>query len=717
MKERTRAKVVQRATRTSDVARARTLALAALGAAVGAGVALAAGTTPTGSERPLARPHANAKIACATCHDSPPASSATSTAASAVSNAAPQPGPVFAAAGACKTCHGPTQHASVRSAHRGLAGRGELTCATCHPAHEGAQGVTFGEGGSFVRWGAGAEVKGRGRVGGATAKTGATVPLVSLAACAKCHDPTSARDPIAACVPAEVRGLANAKANANGEADPEENAEARAALARTASLCFDEHRSVGSAEGRLVAWEAAREAATSSAWVGGARESGSPWTPLGGALAGAVALGVSAALVERRKRNKAPAPAAQAKAPAARQRLPVINPGTCLGCYACVDACPFDVLAIERYVAVVVRPDECCGVVLCEQVCPNGSLTITEGEPVLDRPAVDEHLESRDVPGLYLAGDLTGLPLIKNAINQGVRTIDRIASTLPRKRREPFDVVVVGAGPAGLSAALRAQERGLSCVVVEQATVAASVKSFPRDKIVYDPPLDLPVEGELWLKEATKEELVAQWTRIVRARAIDVREGRRVTDIARDPSAPEGAFVITTAKTDGAPEVYRASRAVLAIGRRGTPREIELAVEAGAEGRVSYALADARSFAGKRVVIAGLGDTAMEAAIAIARQPETSVTISYRGATFTRGKARNISEVRDLVAKGRLRILFETVPVAVTRTSITIAGVTPGKARRTLQAEGLLVLVGGLPSWDLLGRCGIRHPQALVPRA
>jgi thioredoxin reductase len=390
----------------------------------------------------------------------------------------------------------------------------------------------------------------------------------------------------------------------------------------------------------------------------------------------------------------------------------VIDPGTCLGCYACVDVCPFDVLTIERYVAVVARPDECCGVVVCEQVCPNGSLTITEGEPVLDRPSVDEHLESTDVPGLFLAGDLTGLPLIKNAINQGVRAVDRIAATLAKKRREPVDVVVIGAGPAGLSAALRAQERGLSCVVVEQATVAASVKSFPRDKIVYDPPLDLPLEGALWLKEATKEELVAQWTRIVRARAVDVREGRRVTSVERDASAD--AFVVTAAERDGAAETFRASRVVLAIGRRGSPRELELAVEPGAEGRVSYALADARSFAGKRVVIAGLGDAAMEAAIAIARQPETSVTLTHRGAAFTRGKARNIAEIKELVAKGRLRLLFETVPIAVTRSTVTVAGVTVGKGRRTLQADGLLVLIGGVASWDLLGRAGIRRPGAVV---
>src|SRR5690606_27486603 len=119
------------------------------------------------------------------------------------------------------------------------------------------------------------------------------------------------------------------------------------------------------------------------------------------------------------------------------RRLPVIDPTSCLGCYACVDACPFDVLAVERYVAVVARPDECCGVVVCEQVCPNGSLSIEEGAPVQDSPEVDEHLESADVPGIFVAGDLTGLPLIKNAINQGVRAVDRIASTSPRRSRLP----------------------------------------------------------------------------------------------------------------------------------------------------------------------------------------------------------------------------------------------------------------------------------------
>ena len=132
MKERPRAKALHRTTRTSDVTRVRTLALAALGAAVGAGTALAAGVTPSGSERPLARPHAREKIACAKCHEAPsPPSSASLSAAAAL--------PPFFAVGACKACHAGAQHTSARPAHRALAGRGELTCAMCHPAHEGAQ--------------------------------------------------------------------------------------------------------------------------------------------------------------------------------------------------------------------------------------------------------------------------------------------------------------------------------------------------------------------------------------------------------------------------------------------------------------------------------------------------------------------------------------------------------------------------------------------------
>lgn len=672
----TRAKAPPRAGKTSDVTRPRTLAIVAGGAAIGVVVAAYAAKTPAGTERPLARPHA--KVACAKCHEAPaPAASASSTPAAIAK---------FETAAACKSCHG-ASHASTRPAHRALAQKGELTCATCHPAHAGVQGVSFTPAGA-LRWGAGAE-EAVANTSGSAIKVGTNVPLVSLGVCAKCHDVGRASDPIAACVPGgKLAG------------DPK----------KVVSQCFDEHRALnvaGPTDGvckgqhdsdRFAAQDAARQIASTTRWIAPARAESPPWVPLGGAALGASMLGGLALVIERRRR-RAPAPTATPiTAPPARKMLPVVDPSTCLGCYACVDACPFDVLEIQKYVAVVARPEECCGVVLCEQVCPNGSLRIDEGDVVLDRPDVDENLESCDVPGLYVAGDLTGLPLIKNAINQGVRAVDRIAATLPRRRgKVDVDVIVIGAGPAGLSAGLRAKEKGLSCVVLEQATVAASVKGFPRDKIVHDPPLDLPVEGELWLREATKEELVAQWTRIVRARALDVREGHRVTTIAKDGDA----FVVTAGDT-----TFRGERVVIAIGRRGTPRKLDLAVDDGADDRVLYALADARSFEAKRVIIAGLGDAAMEAAIAITRQPGTNVTVVYRGSDFRRGKSKNVAEVKKLAADGKITIVFGAVPTTLSKTHVGLSN----KAR--LRADALLVLIGGVPSWDLLTRSGIVRPQS-----
>ncbi|MEZ4230150.1 MAG: NAD(P)-binding domain-containing protein [Polyangiaceae bacterium] len=679
-----RSRVARKAERTSDVLRFRGVLVGAVVCSVAALVAyFAGGGRVMSAPGPLSDSHVEAQVACASCHTEEDGS---------------------ASARACVGCHGP--HPSTRQGHLRLSQAGRMTCGTCHRAHGGGEIVELApDGVAWVRR-AGAEPM-KLQLAAIGGSKRLKVPTPPLARCASCHRTESKEDPVARCV-----------AWAGGKGG------------EPVSVCFDEHRvaaaagASGGAE-RDAAYEQARVAVASVA-PGSRRALDLTW--LGVSLAVVLGL-VSSALLRRQARREEPRGAKQpVLAPALVRRLPTIDESTCIGCNACVDACPYDVLQLERYVAKVVRPDDCCGLTLCEQRCPNGSLVVREGEPIFDRPLVSESLEALESAGVFLAGDVTGLPLIRNAINQGAQAMDAIAQSLTAAgpaaaRGDVLDVLIVGAGPAGLSAALAADEQRLDYLVVEQGSVAESIRSFPRGKLVFDQPLGVPKIGELWLEESSKEELLAKWRRIVREQRVRIDEGWRVVACQRvDGGPPLGLLEVTLQDADRHERRLLTRRVLLAVGRRGSPRKLPLELPDTTLDSVFYHLADARTFAGKRVLIVGLGDVAMETAIAIGRQPGTRVAISYRGETFRRGKRRNIQELERLVRGGRVELLWNSDV-----TSIAGSGhvgelgqglkvwLNEGGVERVLELDALFVMIGSVAPWRLLEGFGVRHGAALTP--
>jgi thioredoxin reductase len=707
--ERKRGRTLTRAEPTSDVTRFRgVLAAAVAGAAVAAATAIL--VPPTGghlSPGPLSRPHALAKLECGSCHaEGAPRQAGT--------------GAVVVASSVCTGCHG--AHPSTRPGHRRATETGAMRCATCHPIHRSDQGVVFPPSGPPIRFAPGVEKELALSGSSFVPARSATVALPTAGSCRACHDLGAPRDPIARCLLPGQEALGDARpvvcfdehqealpsSRGSRERPGNDDASRPRAGALAGGVCAGQHGA-----DRAAAWDAAREVAGAVPVLAGAGSGGAPWMWLGaGLLAAALAFAgvrTDRAFAARRRRKAAVLPADSMLRPAPRIRLPQIDPNTCLGCYACVDACPYDVLEVERYVAVVVRPEACCGLTLCEQRCPNGSLVITDGDAIGDRPRLSDDLESADAPGLYLAGDITGLPLIKNAIHQGAHAVTRIAASLRDAGKgahggEALDLIIVGAGPAGISAALRAKELGLRFEVIEQGDVAQSIQSFPRGKLVFDQPLELPVTGKLWLRESTKEELLSHWLRIVRQERLPIRADTRMTGLTRD--AGRELFTVTTEPREGGPATHRlARRVLLSIGQRGSPRRLPFELSQEVEARVHYHLADARSFEGQRVVVVGLGDVAMEAAIALGRQPGTEVTVVHRGEGFNRGKARNIAEVKRMRDAGRIAAHFRAEVAGLDAERMELR--TPEGTVR-VGYDAVLVLIGSIPPSSTLQAAGVR---------
>src|ERR1700682_5016651 len=396
-------------------------------------------------------------------------------------------------------------------------------------------------------------------------------------------------------------------------------------------------------------------------------------------------------LKEREARARAAAEKGKMYSSGPLAQHPHIDSGYCIGCSICTHVCPEgDVLAMLGGKAVIVNGHKCVGHSLCAEACPVGAITMVMASASMgaDMPTLTREFET-SVQNMFIVGELGGLALIKNAINQGRDCVDLITNRLKamgnaRSASDVCDVLVVGAGPGGISASLRAIENKLSYITVEQDEVGGTVAKYPRQKLVLTSPVNFPMHGKFTKMQISKEELLAFWAKLGERTDFKVRSGEKVEDIQK---GPDGIFTVTTAKGQ-----YRSHSVILALGRAGTPRK--LGVKGEELPKVMYRLIEADHYINKRILVVGGGDSAVEAAMGLAEQTGNKVTLSYRQDRFSRIKERNAQRMKECIQKGKLSVLFKSNPVEF-KTDVAILDV--GGQLQEIPNDFVWIFAGGTP--------------------
>ena len=375
---------------------------------------------------------------------------------------------------------------------------------------------------------------------------------------------------------------------------------------------------------------------------------------------------------------------------------PVINMGTCIKSGACVEACPEkDIIGIVNGMAALINAAECVGHGACFHACPVEAISLVIGTEKrgVDLPHVSENFET-NVHGVYIAGELGGMGLIKNSVEQGEQAVHSIARSLTKKGGDCYDLIIVGAGPAGISASLTAKKHGLNFLTLEQDSLGGTVFNFPRSKIVMTAPVDLPLYGKVKLFDTSKAELLALWNEALTKNNITIREHTKVEGVQFDGDQ----FRVLTSQGDE----FKTRRILLAIGRRGSPRKLGVSGE-GLE-NVAYRLLEPENIRDKRVVVVGGGDSAIEAALSLAE--ENHVVISYRSEAFSRLKPKNREKLEAAISEGKLEVKMNSQVVKIEK-ELTVLALKETGGQEALPNDLVYIFAGGELPTQFLQKVGV----------
>ncbi|MBI3190014.1 MAG: NAD(P)-binding domain-containing protein, partial [Ignavibacteriales bacterium] len=386
---------------------------------------------------------------------------------------------------------------------------------------------------------------------------------------------------------------------------------------------------------------------------------------------------------------------------------PRIDVMICIGCGSCVRACPEDVLGIVEGRAAVVHGGRCVGHAVCADACPVSGITMGFGKPKqgMEIPFYDENFMT-NIEGLYIVGELGGVGLIRNAFEQAKKAVEHLSnsktpilhnSNTPSLHysKTTFDVAIIGAGPAGIAAALASKEKGLTHIVLEQDDFGGSVLHYPRQKLVLTSPVELPLYGKLKVSEISKEDLLALFNSLINDYELNIQSKQKVEAVTKE----ESYFTIRTTT-----QTITAKNVVLALGRRGSPRK--LGVQGEQLPKVYYKLIEAESYNNKHLLVVGGGDSAVEAAVGLARQRGNTVTLSYRREGFVRLKEKNEQRIQEMMKSGKVKTIFNSDVVEIKPDSVIIK--EQNNIIHNLRNDVVFIFAGGEMPAELLKIIGVK---------
>ncbi len=342
---------------------------------------------------------------------------------------------------------------------------------------------------------------------------------------------------------------------------------------------------------------------------------------------------------------------------------PYVDPSSCIGTGACVAACPEkDILGMKNGRAVIINASRCIGHGACFLACPTEAISLRMGTSKrgVDIPHINKTFES-NVPGIYIAGELGGMGLIRNATEQGKQAVENIVKSLRKNHGAEFDLIIVGAGPAGVSASLAAKKNDLKFLLLEQDYLGGTVLTYPRHKIIMTSPFNLPLYGKFRFLETKKEVLLGLWKELILKYGIPIKENCKAELISR----VNDLFNVSTSCN----EDFSTAHVLLTIGRRGTPRKLNVPGENSE--KVAYSLMEPEDINAKKILIVGGGDTAIEAALLLA--DNNIVTVSYRSDAFGRIKPGNMKAIENAMESGRIIVMFKTNLKKIDEEEVTIS--------------------------------------------